>query len=69
MRHVGEISVLKDFDGFTANVVEVVTRVIQKSGTGMNAKRWVSYKGKKCYIFGLGKSYNLTYCSCISVKS
>jgi len=67
------ITVLDDFDGLTANVVEVIERTI-KRGSRQNRKGvphipvdTVSYKGNTYSVFGLGSSYGVPHASCISI--
>jgi len=68
------ITVLSEWDGFTANVVEVIERTV-KRGSRKNRKGvphipvdTVSYKGKTYSIFGLGSSYDVPFSTCISIK-
>jgi len=59
------ITVLKDFDGLNANVVETIKRkiIVNKKVPSV-----VSYKGKLYDIFSLSASYDIPYTTCISVK-
>jgi len=64
------ITVLKDFDGLNPNTVEVVSRMVQRSGyrdskgRPQQQRKWVSYKGSNRSVFFLPNIGN-----CISIDS
>jgi len=69
------ITVLNNFDGLNADVIEVIERVIRcsasknKKGVWQAVTRSVSYKGKRYTIFPLSKPlYNVPEVYCISIK-
>ena len=68
------ITVLNDFDGLNPVVIEEITRTIQhgghrdKRGRPQPQPKFVSYKGVKCSVFVLSKSYGLKHGLCISVN-
>lgn len=69
MKNKVQIAVLNDFDGFKANVIEVIERVVLTTGRGSKEKKSVSYKGKRVSVFGLPLSaYDVPVASCISVN-
>jgi len=65
-----QITVLKDFDGLNPEPVEVISRIVQKSGyrdrkgRPQNVRYWVSYKGANRSVFNLNNHGN-----CISLDS
>jgi len=69
MSFEAKIAVLYDFDGFRANVVEIITRKIQTTGRGSKEKRFISYKGKRQDVFTLPNCYLDTTPFCISVRN
>jgi len=70
-----QITVLEDFDGCTAKVLETITRKTTKSGhrdrkgRPQQQRTYVSYKGKKVGVFLLSPNYGFPgYTNCISVE-
>ena len=69
------ITVLNNFDGTIAEVVETIERTIVKSGSHdrkgrpQQVRRSVSYKGSRYDVFILPELYGVPYPTCISVKN
>lgn len=68
------VTVLKDFDGFNANIVEVINRIVQtggrrnRKGHSQIPRRSVSYNGQVYDVFRLPQSYGVEHGDCISIS-